>query len=60
VEIATKRKYNWKELRNFCNSHELEMPKIYDANYGSVRTYPKQAWKGVYGINLDLLFSDET
>ncbi len=57
VEIKTKCKFDWKPLRNYCTSHELEMPKIFDSNYGSVRTYPAKAWKEIYDIELKELFT---
>ena len=47
AEIRLKSKFDWKPLRNYCTSHELEMPKIFDANYGSVRTYPAEAWQEI-------------
>lgn len=53
IEIQLHRKFDWHELRNYCNSNELEMPKIFDANYGKVRTYPRLAWLEVYNIDLD-------
>ena len=56
VEIKTRCKFDWKSLRNYCTSHELEMSKTFDANYGSVRTYPAKAWKNVYRIDLKELF----
>lgn len=56
VEIKTKQKFDWKPLRNYCTSHELEMPKIFDSNYGSVRTYPAIAWQEIYGVDLNELF----
>ena len=56
AEIRLKSKFDWKPLRNYCTSHELEMPKIFDANYGSVRTYPAEAWLEIYGVDLKELF----
>ena len=56
AEIRLKSKFNWKPLRNYCTSHELEMPKIFDVNYGSVRTYPAEAWQAIYGVDLKELF----
>ena len=56
AEIRLKSKFDWKPLRNYCTSHELEMPKIFDANYGSVRTYPAEAWQEIYGVDLKELF----
>ena len=56
AEIRLKSKFDWKPLRNYCTSLELEMPKIFDANYGSVRTYPAEAWQKIYGVDLNELF----
>ena len=56
AEIRLKSKFDWKPLRNYCTSHELEMPKIFDANYGSVRTYPAEVWQEIYGVDLTELF----
>lgn len=56
AETRLKSKFDWKPLRNYCTSHELEMPKIFDANYGSVRTYPAEAWQKIYDVDLKKLF----
>lgn len=56
VEISLKQKFDWKPLRNYCTAHELEMPKIFDANYGKVRTYPAKAWAAIYEVDLEELF----
>ena len=56
VEKATKNKYKWQLLRNYCTAHELEMKKIFDPNFGAVNTYPAEAWQEVYGIDLTILF----
>lgn len=56
AEIRLKSKFDWKPLRNYCTAHELEMPKIFDANYGSVRTYPAEAWQKIYEVDLNELF----
>ena len=56
MKMKNKRKFDWRMLRNYCTSHELEMPKIFDANYGSVNSYPAEAWKNVYGLDLEELF----
>ena len=37
-------------------AEELEMPKIFGANYGSARTYPAEAWQEIYGVDLKELF----
>jgi prophage antirepressor-like protein len=57
VEKLTKQKFDWRNIRNYCTANELEMGTAFDANYTSVRTYPAEAWKAVYQIDLKELFS---
>lgn len=56
VEKATERKYKWRDLKGYCVSAGLGWNKAYDANYGSVNSYPAEAWKNVYGVDLERLF----
>lgn len=56
VEKSTRGKFKWQPLRNYCTSHELEMKKVFDPNFGAVNTYPAEAWQEVYGIDLTMLF----
>ena len=52
VEMATGRKYNWRNLKKYCESAGIGWNKAFDANYGSVNSYPAEAWKNVYGVKL--------
>ena len=52
VEMATGRKYNWRSLKKYCESAGIGWNKAFDANYGSVNSYPAEAWKNVYGVEL--------
>ena len=52
VELNTGRKYNWRELKKYCQSAGLGWNKAFDSNYGSVNSYPAEAWKNVYGVEL--------
>ena len=52
VEMATGRKYNWRNLKKYCESAGIGWNKAFDANYGSVNSYPAEAWKNVYGVCL--------
>ena len=52
VEKMTGRKYNWRNLKKYCQDAGLGWNKAFDANYGSVNSYPIEAWKNVYGIEL--------
>ena len=56
IEKSTRGKFKWQPLRNYCTSHELEMKKVFDPNFGAVNTYPAEAWQEVYGIDLTMLF----
>lgn len=56
VEKSTRGKFKWQPLRNYCTSHELEMKKVFDPNFGAVNIYPAEAWQEVYGIDLTMLF----
>ena len=52
IEKMTGRKYNWKNLKKYCQDAGLGWNKAFDSNYGSVNSYPIEAWKNVYGIEL--------
>ena len=52
VEKATGRKYNWQNLKKYCESAGLCWNKAFDSNYGSVNSYPAEAWKNVYGVEI--------
>lgn len=52
VEKMTGRKYNWKNLKKYCQDAGLGWNKAFDSNYGSVNSYPIEAWKNVYGIEI--------
>ncbi len=52
VEKMTGRKYNWRNLKKYCQDAGLGWNKAFDANYGSINSYPIEAWKNVYGIEI--------
>ena len=57
VERATGKKYPWKPLRDWCKQHAVNPKKVFDERYGSgINTYPAQAWKDVYSVDLFGLF----
>lgn len=47
----------WSPLKKWSIEHDYQIKTIFDANYGNVKTYHADAWKGVY--NLDLYFGGE-
>ena len=52
VEKMTGRKYNWRNLKKYCQDAGLGWNNAFDSNYGSVNSYHIEAWKNVYGIEL--------
>ena len=52
VELETGRKYSWQNLKKYCLSAGLGWNKAFDANYGSVNSYPAEVWKNVCGVEL--------
>ncbi|VXA55292.1 conserved hypothetical protein [Acinetobacter proteolyticus] len=58
VESKTGKKFNWRELKKWCIENGKKIKDIADANYGSVKIYPKDAWQAVYGIKLTTIFGN--
>lgn len=52
IQIKTGKKYDWKDLKKYCITVGLEIKKAQDANYGEVNSYPAEAWKKVYKIEI--------
>lgn len=42
----------WRPLKKWCIENNYQIRSIFDANYGDVKTYPAEAWKAVYGLDL--------
>jgi anti-repressor protein len=42
----------WRKLKTYSIVNNYKIVSIFDANYGSVKTYHKDVWKAVYQINL--------
>jgi phage anti-repressor protein len=42
----------WRALKKYSIEHNYQIQSIFDANYGEVKTYHKDVWLGVYGVNL--------
>lgn len=56
VERLTGKSYTWPPLNKWCKSHGVKPSKVHDDRYGKVNTYPAQAWKDVYRVDLSELF----
>lgn len=57
VEKATgkKGKYNYVLLRRWCRENGISPRDVPDERYGSVKSWPAEAWLAVYGIDLKKL-----
>lgn len=57
VEKATgkKGKYNYVLLRRWCRENGISPRDVPDERYGSVKSWPDEAWLAVYGIDLKKL-----
>ena len=55
MEFLTGKNYNWRELKS--SSIKLNIPRkdIFDANYGSVKSYHKDLWMDAYELDLSIL-----
>ena len=60
VERLTNQTYTWQPLSQWCKSHGVKPSKVQDPRYGKVNTYPFQAWKDVYNVDLSALFGGLT
>ena len=52
MELATKRKFNWRLLKDYSMEHDLPINEVFDANYGTVKSYHEYAWDGVYQLDI--------
>ncbi|HGA5699007.1 TPA: Rha family transcriptional regulator [Salmonella enterica subsp. enterica serovar Birkenhead] len=61
VESATGRKgeFTYLLLRRWCKDNGVEAKAVPDERYGSVKSWPADAWLAVYGINLKSLFGEK-
>lgn len=61
VEGATRRSFGpqgWQPLGEWCKSHGISAVSVPDPLYGSVKSWPADAWGEIYGIDLSDLFSE--
>lgn len=52
VQIITDEAYDWRKLLKYSNSHNINIKKIPDANYGEVNAYHKSVWYDCYNVCL--------
>lgn len=58
VDAATKKPHAWLPLRKWCTAHGVEPQSVTDPLYGTVKTWPADAWGEVYGVDLQELFGE--
>lgn len=59
VEKLTGKKYLWLPLHRWCEVTNVVALDVPDPIYGYVKSWPRDAWGEIYGINLIELFSDQ-
>ncbi|HHU4094662.1 TPA: hypothetical protein ACUB6M_000631 [Citrobacter freundii] len=52
VKSVTDIEYGWRPLKKWCQENGLEPHKVPDAQFGFVKSWPREAWVAVYGVDL--------
>ncbi|CAG9416446.1 ORF6N domain-containing protein [Providencia alcalifaciens] len=56
VEKKLDKKFKWHPLRKWCLENNVTPMEVHDDRYGSVKSWPAEAWKAVHGVELAKLF----
>lgn len=56
---ATGTEYKWAPLRKWCRANNMEAKFVADERWGSVKSWPAEAWLAEYGVDLRKLFGGE-
>lgn len=56
VEKRLNQKFKWQPLRKWCQENGVEPHKVDDPRFGSVNSWPREAWLAVHGVDLRKLF----
>lgn len=56
VEKKLDKKFKWHPLRKWCIENNVTPMEVHDDRYGSVKSWPAEAWKAVHDVNLAKLF----
>jgi len=46
-------KFDWRLLKSVCQDLGIQPTDVYDQNYGTVRSYPAEAWMEAYAIDIN-------
>lgn len=47
-------KFNWISLKSACSELGISSIDVFDANYGTVKAYPIEAWLEAYALNMEV------
>ncbi|MGK8932008.1 ORF6N domain-containing protein [Pluralibacter gergoviae] len=56
VEKKLSQKFKWQPLRKWCKENGLVPHEVEDPRFGSVKSWPREAWLAVHGVDLRKLF----
>ncbi|EKY1941884.1 ORF6N domain-containing protein [Cronobacter turicensis] len=56
VEKRTGQKFKWHPLRKWCIENDMQPHEVEDPRFGSVKSWPREAWLAVYSVDLQKLF----
>ncbi|MGL4998783.1 MAG: hypothetical protein ACRC5T_07435, partial [Cetobacterium sp.] len=54
MELITGLKFNWRLLKSAGADLEIDSIKVFDSNYGSVKSYHKSVWMEAYALDINL------
>ncbi len=56
IQRVTEQKYSHWPLKKWCASNDMSPKDVPDETYGTVKSWPKEAWLAVYGVDIRKLF----
>lgn len=56
VEKKLNQKFKWQPLRKWCRDNGVEPHVVEDPRFGSVKSWPREAWLAVHGVDIRKLF----
>ncbi|PKE30978.1 transcriptional regulator [Rahnella sp. AA] len=56
VEKKTDLEFKWQPLRKWCRENGVKPKEVEDKRFGTVKSWPREAWLAVYGVDLRKIF----
>lgn len=56
IQRVTEKKYSHWPLKKWCAANSMSPKDVPDETYGTVKSWPVEAWMAVYGVDLHKLF----